>query len=116
MSYDWKKILLNPEQPIRDALELIDRESLRIALVVDENLHLLGVVTDGDVRRGLLRNLTLASPVKEVMNATPLTAKLGTARQRFSQVYAAGAATCYSIIRGGSCCWVRNFAASRYFF
>ena len=81
MSYDWKKILLNPEQPIRDALELIDRESLRIALVVDENLHLLGVVTDGDVRRGLLRNLTLASPVKEVMNATPLTAKLGTARK-----------------------------------
>lgn len=81
MSYDWKNILLQPDQPIRDALELIDRESLRIALVVDENLHLLGVVTDGDVRRGLLRNLTLSSPVKDVMNPTPLTAKLGTARK-----------------------------------
>lgn len=81
MSYDWKNILLQPDQPIRDALELIDRESLRIALVVDADLHLLGVVTDGDVRRGLLRNLTLASPVKDVMNSNPLTAELGTARK-----------------------------------
>ncbi|WP_445765672.1 nucleotidyltransferase family protein [Rheinheimera sp.] len=81
MSYDWKNILLKPESPIRDALELIDRESLRIALVVDDDLRLLGVVTDGDVRRGLLRNLTLASPVSAVMNPTPLTAKLGTARK-----------------------------------
>lgn len=81
MSYDWKNILLKPEQPIRDALELIDRESLRIALVVDNYLRLLGVVTDGDVRRGLLRNLTLASPVSEVMNTNPLTAKLGTSRK-----------------------------------
>lgn len=81
MSYDWKNILLKPEDPIRDALELIDRESLRIALVVDDDLRLLGVVTDGDVRRGLLRNLTLASSVSEVMNPNPLTAKLGTARK-----------------------------------
>lgn len=81
MSYNWKNILLKPDQPIRDALELIDRESLRIALVVDEQLHLLGVITDGDVRRGLLKNLTLFSPVKDIMNTNPLTAKLGTGRK-----------------------------------
>lgn len=81
MSYNWQKILLGPEQPIRDALELINHESLRIALVVDEKLHLLGVVTDGDVRRGLLRNIGLTSPVKEVMNLNPLTALYGTARK-----------------------------------
>lgn len=81
MSYDWKNILLKPEQPIRDALELIDRESLRIALVVDSELRLLGVVTDGDIRRGLLRNLTLSSPVNEVMSSNPLTAKVGTSRK-----------------------------------
>lgn len=81
MSYDWKNILIKPDQPIRDALQLIDSESLRIALVVDGELRLLGVVTDGDVRRGLLKNLSITSPVNMVMNTKPLTAKLGTARK-----------------------------------
>lgn len=81
MSYDWKNILIKPDQPIRDALQLIDSESLRIALVVDDELRLLGVVTDGDVRRGLLKNLSITSPVNMVMNTKPLTAKSGTARK-----------------------------------
>lgn len=81
MSYDWKSILIKPEQPIRDALQLIDSESLRIALVVDDELRLLGVVTDGDVRRGLLNNLSLSNPVSYVMNKNPLTAKLGVTRK-----------------------------------
>ncbi|WP_348688047.1 nucleotidyltransferase family protein [Aeromonas bestiarum] len=81
MSYDWKNILIKPEQPIRDALQLIDNESLRIALVVDDQLRLLGVVTDGDVRRGLLKNVCITSPVSMVMNVKPLTANLGTARK-----------------------------------
>ncbi len=81
MSYNWKSILIKPEQPIRDALQLIDSESLRIALVVDDELRLLGVVTDGDVRRGLLNNLTISSPVSCVMNQKPLTAALGTTRK-----------------------------------
>jgi dTDP-glucose pyrophosphorylase len=81
MSYDWKNILIKPDQPIRDALQLIDSESLRIALVVDEELRLLGVVTDGDVRRGLLKNLTLTSPVNLIMNTKPQTALIGTARK-----------------------------------
>ena len=81
MSYDWKNILIKPDQPIRDALQLVDSESLRIALVVDDELRLLGVVTDGDVRRGLLNNLNLASPVSKVMSINPLTASLGTSRK-----------------------------------
>lgn len=81
MSYDWKKILLKPDQPIRDALSLIDSESLRIALIVDDHMHLQGVVTDGDVRRGLLKSVGIDSPVSTVMNPRPFTAELGTPRK-----------------------------------
>ena len=81
MSYEWKNILIKHEQSIRDALELIDRGSLRIGFVVDDNNYLLGVVTDGDVRRGLLQNLTLESPVSKVMNTKPVTASIGAARK-----------------------------------
>ncbi|MGR5464701.1 nucleotidyltransferase family protein [Photobacterium damselae subsp. damselae] len=73
MSYNWKKILLSPTSTIRDALTIIDNESLQIALVV---LHdqLVGTVTDGDIRRGLLNNISLDDSIDKVMNKSPLTA------------------------------------------
>jgi CBS domain-containing protein len=40
---------------LRDVLETIDAAELQIALVVDEETRLCGVITDGDVRRALLR-------------------------------------------------------------
>lgn len=81
MSYDWKKILIKSDQPIRDALAVIDSEALRIALVVDSDLCLVGVVTDGDIRRGLLKNLTLSDSVELVMNKAPLSISQDTLRK-----------------------------------
>lgn len=86
MSYCWKNVLINPNHSIRDALEIINNEALRVALVVDNDQHLVGVVTDGDIRRGLLKNLTLAEPVSLVMNSSPTTAKSGTSRERLIEL------------------------------
>ncbi|WP_339764469.1 nucleotidyltransferase family protein [uncultured Sulfitobacter sp.] len=74
MSDLWKSILLRPDQAIRECLEILDKGSLRIALVVDDAMTLLGVLTDGDVRRALLRNITMDSPVSDIMTTTPVTA------------------------------------------
>jgi len=71
MTYRWQNILVTEDQPIYDALKVIDKEALRIALVVDQNNKLLGTVTDGDVRRGILRDLPFNAPVSEVMNNNP---------------------------------------------
>ncbi|WP_422529147.1 nucleotidyltransferase family protein [Serratia fonticola] len=71
MKINWEKVLLNPTQSIREALLVIDAEALRIALVVTAERKLLGTVTDGDIRRGLLRNLTMDDPVELVMNKNP---------------------------------------------
>ncbi len=73
MSYNWKNILIKPSATIRDALNIIDSEALRIALVTDDDFNLVGVVTDGDIRRGLLKNLALTDDVSAVMNNHPLT-------------------------------------------
>jgi dTDP-glucose pyrophosphorylase len=81
MSKSWKNTAITHNSSIRDALILLDKEALRIALVVDDNDKLLGVLTDGDIRRGLLRNCTLNSPVVDVMNSSPLTAEFGTPRR-----------------------------------
>lgn len=64
---DWKKALVSPADSIFKALAALDVAALRIVLVADADMRLLGVVTDGDIRRGLLRGLSLESPVREVM-------------------------------------------------
>ncbi len=71
MSDTWKKTLIRMENSVGDAIKVIDESSLRTALVVDEHFKLLGIVTDGDIRRGLLRGVNLDSNICEVVNRTP---------------------------------------------
>ena len=67
----WTKTLIAPAAPLSEAINAIDAGNQQICLVVDEARRLLGTVTDGDVRRGILRGLDLAVPVSEIMNASP---------------------------------------------
>lgn len=68
---DVKNIVLNKKNTILKALELLDLYALRIVLVVDENNQLLGSVTDGDIRRGLLKGQDLHASVESVMHTSP---------------------------------------------
>ncbi len=58
-------------------LETMTRSGKQIALVVDADGRLAGVVTDGDVRRAMLRGASLDAKVDEVVNRTPLTGPAG---------------------------------------
>lgn len=78
---DWRKILIHPEATILQAMGIIDLGSLRLGLVVDEAMHLLGVVTDGDIRRGLLHRMALDQPVTLVMNRHPQVARLDDSKE-----------------------------------
>ncbi|RTE86065.1 MULTISPECIES: nucleotidyltransferase family protein [Gammaproteobacteria] len=81
MSYNWKNILVAPEATVREAMDVMDSEALRLVLVTDDNLNLLGVITDGDIRRGILKNLSLEEQVSTVMHRKPLTVAPGTSRR-----------------------------------
>ena len=70
---EWKKVLITPYTEIHKAIEIIDKNALQIALVADADGKLLGTVTDGDVRRGLLKGISLDSPVQQIMNRSPIT-------------------------------------------
>mgnify|MGYP001317789349 FL=1 len=70
-----EKLFIPLNASILQAMEVIDRGAVQIALVVDEEKKLLGTVTDGDVRRAILRGVELSAPVTTVMNRQPKTAK-----------------------------------------
>lgn len=71
----WRKALVTSNVTLVEAIEVLDKAALRIALVVDEHDKLLGTLTDGDVRRAMLKHLALDTPVSQVMNCQPKTAK-----------------------------------------
>lgn len=72
---DIEGLLAATNASILEALAILDSQNGKIVLIVDENRRLLGVVTDGDVRRHLLKGGSLSAPVTDVMNANPVVAK-----------------------------------------
>lgn len=65
-----KDLIARSDEKIRDVLQVIDKNGRGICFIVDSSssLKILGVATDGDIRRGLLRGQTLDSPITSVMN------------------------------------------------
>lgn len=63
--------LISPDSTVADALQRIDGNGKGILFVADSCRKLLGVVTDGDIRRWLLKNGELEGAVKRVMNQKP---------------------------------------------
>jgi len=68
---NYKQILLKSSSTIKEALQIIDRGAMKIALVVDENEKLIGTLTDGDIRRGLLNNLSLDDSIESIIFKNP---------------------------------------------
>lgn len=81
MNHCWQKTLISESSTIKQALGIINSEALRVAVVVDQDKKLLGMVTDGDIRRGLLNDLMLTDSIGKVMNTSPTTALEGSSRE-----------------------------------
>lgn len=79
--YNWKNTLLKPTLTMEDAINVLTKESLRIVIVADVDRRILGIVTDGDIRRALVRGCNIKSPVSEFMHKNPLVASSEDSRE-----------------------------------
>ncbi|MDY0744261.1 nucleotidyltransferase family protein [Paucibacter sp. R3-3] len=82
----WDSVLIAPDLPLQAAMGVLDRGGLQIAVVVDAQRRILGTVTDGDVRRALIRQVRLDAPVADVMARQPRTAPAGSTKERILQL------------------------------
>lgn len=64
-------VFVRPSSTLRQAMEAIDRNSMQICFVLDEAQTLVGVLTDGDIRRALLKGAQLDQPVSLFMGKSP---------------------------------------------
>jgi dTDP-glucose pyrophosphorylase len=68
----WRQAILPLDSTIQDAIRNLDQLAVRIILIVNESEELHGTISDGDIRRGLLRGLNLNSPIASIVHLNPL--------------------------------------------
>lgn len=64
----WQRAILSINSNIEQAIYVLNEAALKIALITDAKGILIGTVSDGDIRRGLLQGLNLASPIESIIH------------------------------------------------
>jgi len=74
----WKNVVVSPETPLGETISRIEASAMQIAMVVDYEGLLVGVVTDGDIRRAMMQGLGIECSTRMLMTVSPLTLPSGT--------------------------------------
>lgn len=68
----WRQAILPVDSTIQQAIRNLDQVAIKIVLVVNERVELEGTISDGDIRRGLLKGLDLNSPIASLIHRNAL--------------------------------------------
>lgn len=69
----YKKTLIKPYISLKDTLKKMYKIGLQVLVVVDEKDILLGIVTDGDIRRAIIKEINFKTPINSIMTKKPIT-------------------------------------------
>jgi dTDP-glucose pyrophosphorylase len=68
----WKNSLVTKNSSIEEVISNLNASTLQIAIIVNEDDTLEGTITDGDIRRALLKGFSLKSSISLLINRRPL--------------------------------------------
>ena len=97
----WRRALLPAGSTLQQAVRSLEESAMQISLVVGENNHLVGTITDGDIRRGLLRGLGLQSPIDSIIHREPLVAPPQMGREMVLQLMQANVIDALPVVDAG---------------
>lgn len=75
---NWQKAVISENATFQSAFQNLNDVAIKLCICVGSDGRLIGLLTDGDLRRGLLRGLTMDDSVSEVINRSPLVVPCGT--------------------------------------
>ena len=64
---DFKDVVVSYQASFGETIKKMDQHEKSIALVIDEKNRLLGIMTDGDIRKAILKGITLNENVKKTI-------------------------------------------------
>ena len=85
----WRQALLPDTATIQEAISNLDQVGIKITLVVNSFGKLEGTISDGDIRRGLLRGLGMSSPISSVIHRNPFVVPVNMTRETVMQLMVA---------------------------
>ena len=83
---DWRRAVLPLDSTVEEAIRCLDESHLQIVLVVDRGTHLIGTLTDGDIRRGLLHGIGLGNPIGVLVQREPVVVSVGVSRDEVRRI------------------------------
>lgn len=81
-----EKIKISINTTIKQALKIISHGALQVAFVVNKRGKLLGTLTDGDIRKGLLKGQNLNSSIKSIFFKKPTIAKKNDSKEKLLKI------------------------------
>jgi len=81
-----EKIKITPNATIKQALRIISEGAVQIAVVVNRRGNLLGTLTDGDIRSGLLKGLDANSSIKSIFFKRPIVVKKNISKEKLLDI------------------------------
>lgn len=76
---DWRRLCVKSSASILEAAEAINHHGKRAVFVVDDDSRLLGLISDSEIRRGLIRGVLMEQACSSIMNKSPFVAEMSAA-------------------------------------
>ena len=93
-----ESILIRPNFELTRALRQLNESGEKILFVTGDDRTLLGVVTDGDIRRWILKNNNMNISVEEVMNKEPIFIYEGFEKEKAQELLVANRIDCIPVV------------------
>ena len=84
--YKIDEIKINQNASIKEALEVIDKGAIKVAVVLSDDGLLLGMLSDGDIRRALLKGMSLDDSITSIINKHPVVANINDTKERILEL------------------------------
>ena len=84
--YKIDEIKINQNASIKEALKVIDKGAIKVAVVLSDDGLLLGMLNDGDIRRALLKGMSLDDSITSIINKHPVVANINDTKERILEL------------------------------
>lgn len=82
----WRQVILPIDSTIQQAIRNLNESSMKIVVVVNARGELEGTISDGDIRRGLLKGLDFNSPIESIIHRNALVVPPALGRETVMQL------------------------------